>query len=96
MKGQSARSLDVVRAFLKEIADLNSPDQDNTAFVVLIARAEQKDDEVMDLDAMPVLAHAGDTSIPPPKPSPVTAPQAKPVPDESKAYYYRGQKYYRD
>ena len=96
MTGAKSSAIDLVDAFLAEIAAMDKPDQDNTAFVVMIARAEEKEDEVMDLDSMPVLAHAGDDSIPPPKPSPVTAPPAAPVKDESKAYYYRGQKYYRD
>jgi len=96
MAGARSSAIDLVDAFLAEIDAMNNPDQDNTAFVVMIARAEEKEDEVMDLDSMPVLAHAGDDSIPPPKPSPVTAPPAEPVKDESKAYYYRGQKYYRD
>lgn len=96
MKGANSSSLELVDAFLAEIAALDCPEQDNTAFVVMIARSENKAEEVMDLDSMPVLAHAGDTSIPPPKPSAVTAPPPEPVKDESKAYYYRGQKYYRD
>ena len=97
LEGSKASSIDIADAFLAEIAALDNPDQDNTTFIVLMAREEDKTDEVMDLDRMPVLAHADDMSIPPPKPSPVTAPQpAKAMPDESKAYYYRGQKYYRD
>ena len=46
--------------------------------------------EALDVFALPAIVRTRD---------PVTAPAAapaEPVKDESKAYYYRGQKYYRD
>ncbi|MEL6642195.1 MAG: serine/threonine-protein phosphatase, partial [Pseudomonadota bacterium] len=68
------------------------PDQDNTTFVVMKAMAPPKVEEVMDLDAMPVLAVVDEDAE---EPTAVEAP-AEPVKDEKKAYWYRGQKYYRD
>jgi len=95
MQGKTGSSLDIAKAFLKAIEVQDKPDQDNTAFVVMMAQEEAKVADVMDLDAMPVLAQVSDAEEPvaaAPEPELPT----EPVPDEAKAYYYRGQKYYRD
>ena len=99
MKGKNGRSMDIANAFLAAIAAKNDPDQDNTTFVVMRATVESKADDARELDSMPVLATVDDDEVPAPRKA--TAPAAAPAPvaagpDESKAYYYRGQKYYRD
>ena len=72
--------------------------------------AVRRPDEVIDLDDMPALAQAKPVPAPVPAPAPVLeplaaaeptpvpepAPAPEPVRDERKAYFYRGQKYYRD
>lgn len=99
MKGKNGRSMDIANAFLAAIEAKNDPDQDNTTFVVLRATMESKVDDARDLDSLPVLATGDDDDDMPVRKAaaPVAAPEPeKKVPDESKAYYYRGQKYYRD
>lgn len=93
MKARAGRSVDIANAFLSAIAQHNHPDQDNTTFVIVKIAEEAKEDEVMDLDSMPVLAQAeGEDPTAAPKPAVV----AEPVKDERKAYWYRGQKYFKD
>lgn len=99
MKGKGGHSMDIANAFLAEVEKLNTPDQDNTTFIVMRATADKKVDGVRELDAMPVLAMADDDEIVQPVKAAAPAAPVEPekkVPDESKAYFYRGQKYYRD
>lgn len=94
VEGVDQTSNDIAQAFLRDITALEHPDQDNTTFVVMKVIDEARGDNVMDLDAMPILAQAdGASDIPAPQPSSATAASE---PDERKAYFYRGQKYYRD
>jgi len=90
---KDGRSVDIANAFLTALTQLNHPEQDNTTFVVVKIGEEAAPDAVMDLDAMPVLAQADDA------PAPVAVEPdaaAEPAQDERKAYWYRGQKYYKD
>ncbi len=97
MKGTQQSAMELVKSLLAELGKLDAPDQDNTTFAVMKAIAPPKVEEVMDLDAMPVLAMADDAPEPE-APAAVAEPDvaAEPVKDEKKAYWYRGQKYYRD
>lgn len=96
-KGTQQSAMELVNSLLAELSKLDAPDQDNTTFAVMKAIAPPKVEEVMDLDAMPVLAMGDDA---PEAEAPVAAVEpeaaAEPVKDEKKAYWYRGQKYYRD
>lgn len=92
MLAKEGRSVDLVNAFLAALDNVNNPDQDNTTFVVIKIGMDEDVDEVMDLDSMPVLAQASDAVVT----SAVKAAPAAPEKDERKAYFYRGQKYYRD
>ena len=92
MKGTQQSAMELVTSLLNELSKLDAPDQDNTTFVVMKAVAQPKVEEVMDLDAMPVLAMGDEDSA---EAAEAVAP-AEPVKDEKKAYWYRGQKYYRD
>ncbi len=93
--GTEQTAMDLVRALLAELANLDKPDQDNATFVVIKALPAEKVEDVMDLDAMPVLAMADEDEAVSQQAAPVeVAPE--PEKDERKAYYYRGQKYYRD
>lgn len=100
MLGKDGPSIGLVNAFTAAVKELDSPDQDNTTFVVIKLATNNVESDVMDLDAMPVLAQAGDApeTVAAPEvaaaPEPAVAPE--PEPDERTAYYYRGQKYYKD
>ncbi|MEL6573399.1 MAG: PP2C family serine/threonine-protein phosphatase [Pseudomonadota bacterium] len=99
MKGTQQSAVELVKSLLAELSKLDAPDQDNTTFAVMKAMAPPKVEEVMDLDAMPVLALADDdeaVAAPVAAAAPEAVEPAKPVKDEKKAYWYRGQKYYRD
>jgi serine/threonine protein phosphatase PrpC len=86
--GQSGTALELANAFLRAVGMVGNPDQDNTTFAVIKISEEAQADDVMDLDDMPVLAMVEDEVD--------DVPVVEAAPDESKAYYYRGQKYYRD
>lgn len=99
-KGVSQSAIELVRGLLAEVEAVDNPDQDNTTFVVIKVMPATQMDDVMDLDAMPVLAVADDAAAADPleaaAPEPTPDPAPEPVKDERKAYFYRGQKYYRD
>lgn len=107
MTSADGRSADIVDALLRAVKDADQPNQDNTTIVVIKVAKKQVEESVMDLDAMPVLATAENEAAvqaapvaapaaPVVEPQPEPAPEAKPEKDEKKAYWYRGQKYYRD
>lgn len=93
--GASQNSVNVAKTLLEEVEKLGKVDQDNTSFVVIKANARPVEEEVMDLDAMPVLAQVDEGTAEPiaaatPEPA-VEAPKK-----ERKVRWYRGQKYYDD
>lgn len=93
--GAAESSTELVKTLLKQIEELNAPDQDNTSFVVIQAKAKVIESGLMDLDAMPILGQADGAAAQPV--APVSIPAPDPAQDrEKKAYWYRGQKYYRD
>lgn len=89
VQGSAHGSLGIVKSLLDEVSKVDSPDQDNTSFAVIKTAAKVEDQDVMDLDAMPILAQAEGVM---PEPAAV-APEA---PVKKKAYWYRGTKYYQD
>ncbi len=86
---QDASSAEVATALLDALAALGDAEQDNVAFVVIKLVLTDTEPSAMDADALPVLAMADDDEVADPAP-----PDAAPV--EKTAYWYRGQKYYRD
>lgn len=124
---QSGRSVDVANALIEEIDELNDPEQDNTAcMVVKVSVSLQEKPIAVDIADMPVLATVPDeveerkpssrvVRIVPKKPEPkkplegeIVDPQDVPSFDEDqqddalaggeqrKAYWYRGQRFYKD
>ncbi len=133
MQTKDKRSVDIANAILDAIADLDDPDQDNTAFVIIKLSIGTSQTETPDADDLPVLAVADSVEKPDPaaKSAPTHgAPLAiravaraaaaaahaqrrdttrqegasdtgtpetdKDAQDERQAYWYRGQKYYKD
>jgi serine/threonine protein phosphatase PrpC len=98
---QHGHSIDIANALLTAVKQLESPDQDNTAIIVIKLNPGSYDTGAMDLDALPVLASAEDEeddvvaikSDPSPEKELEVVSEAK---DEKTAYWYRGQKYYKD
>ncbi|WP_019955317.1 PP2C family protein-serine/threonine phosphatase [Yoonia vestfoldensis] len=88
---QDASSVEVGVALLDALTTIADPEQDNTAFVVIKLQLVDAEPAALDADALPILAMAddGQDSIAD------TEDQAA-APDQRKAYWYRGQKYFRD
>ena len=103
-------SIDVARALLNALQEQNSTDQDNATFVVFKLVDDTLDSGTMEAEDLPVLATADEDETPKaPPPRPATArASAESVGSmdlsdvdqnddrEGRAYWYRGQKYYRD
>ena len=108
--GGAGHRTEIAAAPLVSVEEERQPDQDNVSLIVIRMEAVRRPDEVIDLDDMPALAQAKPVPAPVPAPAPVLeplaaaeptpvpepAPAPEPVRDERKAYFYRGQKYYRD
>lgn len=96
MQSHMGTAYEISNALLQEIYVLNDSDQDNTSFVVVKMESPQSE-IVVDADDLPVLAMAEDTiSGAPAAAAPKVEQPAEPKKDESKAYWYRGRKYYKD
>ncbi len=118
---QDSHSVDIANALMDALEDLDHPDQDNAAFVVIrLGVGHEEKSTAVDLADLPVLATADDddddadagnrkikvVTAPDTTAEPeATAEAAEPEtpeepaadPDrERKAYWYRGQKYYKD
>ena len=98
MQTAHGKSFEIAGALLEAIREQDDPEQDNTSFVVV--KLDPKEAEVVvDADDLPVLAMADGPSGAPAAPAAAPAASAAPAAeekDERKAYWYRGQKYYRD
>lgn len=120
-KTQDSHSVDIANALMEALEDLDHPEQDNAAFILIrLGVGHEEKSTAVDLADLPVLATADededeDTETTNRKIKVVTkdtveeveATQAEtepePTPDapaeedrERKAYWYRGQKYYKD
>ena len=93
---KGGRSVEIANALLGGINMLADPTQDNVAIIVIKMIAPTGATTSTELENMPVLAMADDTPTAPVAPTPAPEKPAEPVKDESKAYWYRGQKYYKD
>lgn len=93
IEGSIRGSLGIVKSLLDEVKKVDSPDQDNTTFVVIKTTAKMVEQDVMDLDAMPILAQADDAM---PEPGSAAAAEARKEQVKKKVYWYRGQKYFQD
>lgn len=128
---QKSPSIDIANAFLTALSQLDDPEQDNTAFVIVKLGEDIQQSSALDAENLPVLATAEDddsevknafveeaapvqerrtvrlvTTRTPIAKNPDQAeetsvapiqPEAKAEePSERQAYWYRGQKYYKD
>ena len=98
MASKDAHSVDIADSLMTAIEELADPDQDNAAFIVIKTGIGQAQDEAaVDLADLPVLATADDAEeATTPAETVVASETTDDAPDERKAYWYRGQKYYRD
>ncbi len=99
MLAKDGRSVDIANALLGALMHQDDPEQDNTAFCVIKFGDQSQAPEERHAEDIPVLAVAEA----PETPAPAAAPQAEAAPvdttaedREKKAYWYRGQKYYKD
>lgn len=94
---QGGHSLDIAEAFRDAIEDLANPEQDNAAFsVIKLGEGHEDRSAARELDDLPVLAMGDDDDE---EDAQVEEAPAEPAVDEDrerKAYWYRGQKYYKD
>jgi serine/threonine protein phosphatase PrpC len=98
--------VDIANALLAALRTLDNPEQDNTTIVVLKLNEGVHDTDALDADDIPVLATADDEEGDDATPQVVGASEKEPAleatatadeaPPERKAYWYRGQKYYKD
>lgn len=93
MKTANRGAAEIAAALLEAVKSQNDPEQDNASFAV-VKLVQEENDVVVDADDLPVLAMAepSDADVS----SVATDSAEEPVKDEKKAYWYRGQKYYRD
>lgn len=96
MLAKDGRSVDIANALLGALQQLDHPEQDNTAFCVVKFGDLDLSANELHAEDIPVLAVA-DSAETPQAPAAVEA-TAEPVAEEreKKAYWYRGQKYYKD
>ncbi|PJI86247.1 serine/threonine protein phosphatase PrpC [Yoonia maricola] len=94
---QDGQSNAIADALIEAIQELDHPDQDNASFVVVkLGVGRKAKSTAMDLDDLPVLAtaeEAGEEQADTPAITPDEPPKEE---TERKAYWYRGQKYYKD
>ena len=93
MQYQQSGSQAIANALITAVEQKKVFDQANTTFAVIQVSAQKAVRSVVDLEDLPVLAQAVEPEV---TPEPVVEEPAAKVSDESKAYYYRGAKYYRD
>lgn len=116
---QSGHCFEIAKALLTALQDLDNPDQDNAAIVVIKLNSGDQNASALDADELPVLATADDESEGNPleetgpvaaklmrvvqlkrnadhPPAQTEVADAEDAPDEKAAYWYRGQKYYKD
>jgi len=93
MIARGGHAIDIANAFLAALTVRDAPDQDNASVVVIKLGAKTAKPAAVSIDDMPVLAMAD--SSPAQQPA-AAAPAPEPEKDERKAYWYRGQKYYKD
>ncbi|WP_341368811.1 protein phosphatase 2C domain-containing protein [Yoonia sp. BS5-3] len=97
MLSKDGRSADIANALLGALQQLDHPEQDNTAFCVIKFGDMRQAPNELHAEDIPVLAVA-DSVETPQAPAAATAPDpaAAEAEREKKAYWYRGQKYYKD
>lgn len=98
MLTKDGRSVDIANALLAALKQKDDPEQDNAAFCVIKFGDQSEPPEERRAEDIPVLAVADDApAAAAPKVEPEPAPEAPVAEDrERKAYWYRGQKYYKD
>lgn len=70
---QSSRSVDIANAFLAALSQLDHPQQDNTAFVIIKLGQDVQNSSSLDAEDMPILAMAEDENDAPNEPQNVFA-----------------------
>ena len=95
MLAKDGRSVEIANALLGALNELDHPEQDNTAFCVIKFGDQHVAPNELHAEDIPVLAVAEPAEAPATQEA--VAPPAAPEKDhEKKAYWYRGQKYYKD
>jgi serine/threonine protein phosphatase PrpC len=98
MLAKDGRSIDIANALLAMVQHLDNPEQDNTVFCVIKLGFGSTGADEIHAEDIPVLAMADSAQDPAPEsePEPVPIPEQVDAAKERKAYFYRGQKYYKD
>ena len=98
MLSKDGRSVDIANALLGALQQLDHPEQDNTAFCVIKFGDLLVMSDELHAEDIPVLAVADAAETTEPAVEAASEPQPEPdiADKERKAYWYRGQKYYKD
>ena len=97
---QEGHSVEIANALMTALEQLDHPEQDNAAFIIIkLGVGHEERSTAVDLADLPVLATADEEEAEEAVPEPAMAEADAAAADEDrekKAYWYRGQKYYKD